>query len=445
MKNILFTLWFVTALAFAEDKPATTATNPARMKWFRQAKFGMFIHWGLYAVPAGEWNGRTNLGEWFQLEANLPTAEYAKFTEQFNPEKFDAKVWVKVAKEAGMKYIVVTAKHHDGFCLWPTKLSDWSICRTPWWQRTHRDLLKELSAACREAGLVFCLYYSLPDWNYPDFPAEYSQTRMKGNPNAFHGSPKPDADIKKYAAYMKGQLEELLTQYGPVGIIWFDGGGSFKGKGVNRAELLGSKEIIGLIHKLQPACLVNNRLDASLGDYGTPEQKIPGTKQTEAFEVCMTLNKHWGFNKFDHHWKESGEVIGKLADITSKGGNFLLNVGPTAAGEIPPDSVRILGEVGEWMAVNGEAIYGTVASPLDQAPAWGHVTSRPGKLYLHVFKWPADGKLMLVSSAKVTRAWLLTPRELCDVKQDNGEIIISVPAKAPDLIDSVIVLETSGL
>ena len=348
------------------------------MEWFRQAKFGMFIHWGLYAVPAGEWKGRTNYAEWIQLEANLPTAEYAKFADQFNPEKFDAKAWMKVAKGAGMKYVVITAKHHDGFCLWPTKLSDWSICRTPWWQRTHRDPLKELAAACREAGLIFCLYYSVPDWNYPDFPSQYSQTGMKGNPNAFHGSPKPDADIKKYAAYMKGQLKELLTQYGPVGIIWFDGGGSFKG--VNRGELLGGKDIITLIHQLQPGCLINNRLDGNLGDYGTPEQKIPGAKQTAAFEVCMTLNKHWGYNKFDQHWKPAREVICKLADIASKGGNFLLNVGPTASGEFPSDAVRILGEVGKWTAVNGEGIYRATASPFDKAPSWGRVTAGPGKL-----------------------------------------------------------------
>ena len=412
------------------------------MEWFRQAKFGMFIHWGLYAVPAGEWKGRTNYAEWIQLEANLPTAEYAKFADQFNPEKFDAKAWVKVAKGAGMKYVVITAKHHDGFCLWPTKLSDWSICRTPWWQRTHRDPLKELAAACREAGLIFCLYYSVPDWNYPDFPSQYSQTGMKWNPNAFHGSPKPDADIKKYAAYMKGQLKELLTQYGPVGIIWFDGGGSFKG--VNRGELLGGKDIITLIHQLQPGCLINNRLDGNLGDYGTPEQKIPGAKQTAAFEVCMTLNKHWGYNKFDQHWKPAREVICKLADIASNGGNFLLNVGPTASGEFPSDAVRILGEVGKWTAVNGEGIYRATASPFDKAPSWGRVTAGPGKLYLHVLNWPTDGKLILACSAKPTQAWLLADRTACDVKQDAGSITISVPAKAPDRYDSVIVLGIPG-
>lgn len=441
-KKTLLALILTATLAHAEDMSATSVSNPDRMDWFRQAKFGMFIHWGLYAVPAGEWNGRTNLGEWFQLEANMSTDEYAKFIPQFNPEKFDAKAWVKVAKDAGMKYIVFTAKHHDGFCLWPTKLSDWSICRTPWWQRTHRDPVKELADACHEAGLVFCLYYSLPDWNYPDFPAQYSQTGMKGNNNAFHGNPKPNADIKKYAAYMNGQLQELLTQYGPIGIIWFDGGGSFSGKGVDRAKLLGAGEIIDLIHKLQPGCLVNNRLDGKLGDYGTPEQKIPGTKQGGDFEVCMTLNKHWGYNKFDQHWKPAGEVIDKLADIASKGGNFLLNVGPTATGEFPTEAVQILDQTGKWMALNGEAIYGTTASPLDQPPAWGRATAKPGKLYLHVLKWPSDGKLILHTATNITKAWLLADRTPCVVKQESNVITISVPARALENIDSVVVLET---
>jgi len=413
----------------------------ARGAWMKESRFAMFIHWGLYSELGGRWQDRNYYGisEWIMNRARIPAAEYEKVAGRFNPTGFDARDWARTAKAAGMRTIMITAKHHDGFAMFGSKASRYNIVdATPF----HRDVMKELAAACREAGLIFCLYYSVPDWNYPDFPSQYSQTGMKWNPNAFHGSPKPDADIKKYAAYMKGQLKELLTQYGPVGIIWFDGGGSFKG--VNRGELLGGKDIITLIHQLQPGCLINNRLDGNLGDYGTPEQKIPGAKQTAAFEVCMTLNKHWGYNKFDQHWKPAREVICKLADIASKGGNFLLNVGPTASGEFPSDAVRILGEVGKWTAVNGEGIYRATASPFDKAPSWGRVTAGPGKLYLHVLNWPTDGKLILACSAKPTQAWLLADRTACDVKQDAGSITISVPAKAPDRYDSVIVLGIPG-
>jgi alpha-L-fucosidase len=199
------------------------------------------------------------------------------------------------------------------------------------------------------------------------------------------------------------------------------------------------------IHQLQPRCLVNNRLGIP-ADYGTPEQKIPGARMTNSFEVCMTLNKHWGFNKNDHNWKEPKVVIQNLADIASKGGNYLLNVGPTAQGVFPPDAVRILGEVGRWMDVNGESIYGTIASPLNTAPAWGRITQKGSKLYLHVFDWPADGKLKVAGiDAKVKRASLLAEKKRLSISQSTPhEIEISVPTAAPDSLDSVVVLDCSG-
>ena len=416
-------------------RPASAAApQDNRLKWFRDARFGMFIHWGVYAVPAGEWDGKTNYGEWIQNQAKIPSAEYEKLTAKFNPVKYDAREWVRVAKDAGMKYVVITAKHHDGFSMYDTKLSDYSIVKaTPF----HRDPMKELAQACRQAGLTLCFYYSVPDWHHRDFPAQYSQ-------RGFHGDPNPNADIEKYVAYVKGQVRELLTNYGPVGILWFDGGGSFKGTG-NRAELMHAREIIDMIHQLQPNCLVNNRLGVP-ADYGTPEQKIPGERPKEDFEVCMTLNRHWGYNSHDVEWKSPETVIRNLADIASKGGNYLLNVGPTAEGEIPAESVRILREVGQWMRRNGDAIYGTTASPLETAPAWGRMTQKGKKLYLHVFQWPADGTLTVTGlAAKPRRAYLLADADRKPLTV-TGEAAtgwrIAVPATAPDKINSVVVLET---
>jgi len=431
LRPILVALIF---LALTPGAPAAETKPADRMAWFNQARFGMFIHWGIYSVPAGEWNGQTNYAEWIQLQAKIPNAQYEKFAGQFNPTEFNAKDWVRVAKAAGMKYIVITAKHHDGFCMFDTKLTDYNIVKaTPF----KRDPMKDLAAACKDAGITFCFYYSDPDWHYPDFPAKYSQ-------RGFHGKPNPDADLEKYVAYVKGQIRELLTGYGPIGILWFDGGGSFKAEGEKgRARLLHAQEIIDEIHELQPQCLVNNRLGLP-ADYGTPEQKIPGGKRPAPFEVCMTLNKHWGYNKSDNNWKDPKVIIQNLADIASKGGNYLLNVGPTSEGIMPAEAVSILNEIGLWMKVNGESIYGTTASPLDQTPAWGRVTQKGSRVYLHVFNWPKNGKLAVSGlDSKVKRAWLLADakHKPLDLTQTPTEIHVTLPAGAPDLMDSVVVLE----
>ena len=419
--------------------PAADSPQSNRMEWFNEARFGMFIHWGVYSVPAGQYGTNKNYAEWIQLQAKIPGAEYAQYAAQFNPTDFDAKAWVRVAKDAGMKYIVITAKHHDGFCMFDSQLTDYNIVKaTPW----HHDPLKDLSAECKKAGITFCVYYSDPDWHHPEFPAEYSQ-------HGFHGNPNPNADLEKYVVYMKGQIRELLTGYGPIGIVWFDDGGSFRNTmdvRTNCAKLLHAQEILDEIHQLQPKTLVNNRLGIP-ADYGTPEQKIPGARLTNSFEVCMTLNKHWGYNKNDHNWKDAKVVIQNLADIASKGGNYLLNVGPTSQGVFPPEAVQILGDVGRWMNVNGESIYGTTANPLNANPSWGRITQKGSKLYLHVFDWPADGKITLNGAGpKVKRARLLADKkQTLRVEQTSPqEIQITVPAIAPDPLDSVIVLECSG-
>ncbi|MBN1912689.1 MAG: alpha-L-fucosidase [Pirellulales bacterium] len=413
---------------------ATATRAGDRMEWFNKARFGMFIHWGVYSVPAGEWRGKKKYAEWIMKDAKFSSSEYEKFAKQFNPVQFDAQEWADLAKTAGMKYMVITAKHHDGFCMYDTKLTDYNIVKaTPY----GRDPMKALADACAKDGLKFCIYYSVVDWHHPDFPAKYSQ---KG----YHGDPNSDADMDKYVQYMQGQVRELLTDYGPIGIMWFDGGGSFKG--VDRTKLLHARNLLDMIHELQPACLVNNRLEIG-GDYGTPEQRIPGKKQETAFEVCMTLNRHWGYNKQDKQWKEAPEVIHKLVDICSKGGNFLLNVGPTPEGLIPADSIRILKKVGQWMDVNGESIYGTTASPLDETPPWGRITAKPDKLYLHVFDWPKDRQVTVSGiNRKIKNAHLLADKTATPLEMDQLDdgFRVSLPDKAPDSVDSVVVVEYAG-
>ncbi len=274
MKTLLVTVFAAAVLAAAvcsaqDSKSAAnisrsemSTNSDQRMKWFRDAKFGMFIHWGIYSVPAGEWKGKKSYAEWFQLETKMPCAEYDKFAAEFNPVKFNARQWVQTAKDAGMKYLVITSKHHDGFSMFDSKYSDFNIVRsTPY----HHDPMKELAEACRAAGIRFCFYYSIADWHNPDSPAEYSQ-------RGFHGNPKADADVSKYADYMRNQVHELLTGYGPIGILWFDGGGSFRTP--DRTKLLKADEMVKMIHQTQPDCLINNRLGSG-SDYGTPEQYIP--------------------------------------------------------------------------------------------------------------------------------------------------------------------------
>jgi alpha-L-fucosidase len=423
---------------------AAPAAKTSRLEWFNQAKFGLFIHWGPYAVPGGEWDGKTSYGEWLMLQANIPSKKYEEIARQLNPVKFDAREWVGLAKDAGMNYLVITAKHHDGFCMYDSKLTDYDIVDfTPF----KRDPLKELAEESRKAGIKFCAYYSIVDWHHPDFPAKYSQLR-RDVPGGFHGDPQPNADIKKYAQYMKGQVRELLTQYGDVGILWFDGGGSFRNR--DRRVLLDGAGLVDMIHEQQPGCLVNNRLGFG-ADYGTPEQTIPDAATGKAFEVCMTLNKHWGYNKADQDWKSARTVIHNLVDIASKGGNYLLNVGPTAEGIIPPEAVRILREAGQWVKANGEAIYGTTAGPSLENIRVGNdarMTRRPGKLYLTLLEWPRDRTVFMegMKGHLVGKIYALGDPERKPLQYEAGErtVKIQLPAAAPDPNATVLVIELAS-
>ncbi len=425
----------------AADAPNARVETPeqraARMKWFTEARFGLFIHWGVYSVPAGEWKGKTNYGEWFMEETHMPVSQYEKFAQQFNPVKFDARQWAALAKEAGVKYLVITSKHHDGFGMFPSQETDWCIKSTPF----QRDPLKELSEACREAGIKFCLYHSIMDWHHPDW----------GKRRAWNDKATGKPDMDRYTAYMKRQLKELVTNYGPLGILWFDG--EWEAPWTHDRGV----DLYAYCRSLQPDIIVNNRVGKAragmegmdkgkgLGDYGTPEQNVPanGFGPGVYWESCMTMNGHWGYNKHDDHWKSATELIHILVDCSSKGGNYLLNVGPTSEGLIPGPSVERLKAIGQWMKVNGESIYGTTASSIGR-PKWGRSTTKGDTIYLHVFDWPKDGKLLVEKPAKpVKKAWLLADPEKTPLamRVDGGSLVIDVPTHVPDVADTVIVAE----
>ena len=434
----------ISSVRAAEDVPMETREQrDARMKWWRDARFGMFIHWGLYAAPAGEWKGKKvgGGGEWIMNSARIPVNEYEQLRDQFNPDKFDAKEFVRIAKDAGMKYIVITSKHHDGFCLWDSKVSNYTIMSTPF----KRDILKELSVACEAAGVRLCFYHSIMDWHHPDAQAPHYPTYNTGklkNPN-----------FAKYREeYLKPQIKELLTNYGNIGVMWFDG------EWIPEWSEEQGRDLYTFIKKIRPDIIINNRVGvgrkgmagmtkegAFAGDFGTPEQEIPATGFPGMdWESCITMNDTWGFKKSDSKWKSAATMIHMLIDTSSKGGNLLMNVGPTAEGLIPAPSAERLAEVGKWMKVNSESIYGSAPSPF-KALAFGKATQKPGKVYLHVYTWPKDGTLAVPLKNKVTNAYLLADREksLTTAAGDGG-VKITVPATAPDAVASVVVLEIEG-
>lgn len=418
--------------------------NDAFMEWWREARFGMFIHWGLYAIPAGEWNDSKDYAEWIRENAQIPLQKYDEFVAQFNPEKFDAKEWVKIANDAGMKYIIITSKHHDGFCLFDSKFTDFDICSTPY----KKDILKQLSDAAHEAGIKIGFYYSIMDWHHPDYLPRRSWELNR---------PVEGAKFERYVAYVKNQLKELLTNYGEVAVLWFDG--SWENTWNNKY----GKELYNFVKELQPNIIINNRVgteenfpaqgvkSVAPGDYKTPEQFIPELGQTGVdWETCMTMNDHWGYNKYDNNWKSTGDLIQKLSNIASKGGNFLLNVGPTAEGVFPEPSIYRLKEIGKWLKINGTSIYGSTAGPFQKLD-WGCCTQKSAGektiLFLHVFNWPQNGELDLPGiENNPTRVFLLSDKNqklLRTTRYEDG-LKIGVPLNPPDSSNSVLVLEILG-
>ncbi len=449
--NIFVLLATLLLLIFNCSSPTKDYLNESedakseRMAWWDDAKFGMFIHWGLYAVPAGEYKGEkvSGIGEWIMNSLEIPISEYEQFAREFNPVKFDAEEWVSIAKEAGMNYIIITAKHHDGFCLWDSDYTEWDIMgATPF----GRDILKELADACENAGIRLGFYYSIMDWYHP-----YAQGIFEPKYNQWANDERSNPNFELYIEnYMKPQLKELLTNYGDIGVLWFDG------EWIPDYTSEMGKDIYNYLRNIKPDLIVNNRVDKGrqgmdgmnkegdfAGDFGTPEKQIPATGiPGEKWESCLTMNDTWGYKHFDHNWKSSKTLIHDLIDIASKGGNLLLNVGPTAEGLIPAPSIERLKAMGQWLEVNGEAIYGVDPSPVDR-PEWGRYTVKDNRIYSHVFDWPADGKLSLQGITDIKRAWLLSDssRSSVPITDNTAGISLQLPLIAPDTVATVIVLE----
>jgi len=445
--TLLFGIPSVGKAQQAATPPSSTQSEAQRTAWFRQAKFGMFIHWGPYSLASVEasWPIMEPEAHW-----NITEAEYVALYKQFNPVQFDPKAWVSLATDAGMRYMVFTTKHHDGFCMFDTALTDYKITKTPY----GRDVTAMLAKAAHDANMPLGLYYSPPDMHHPGF-----RDTSKPVKDTWHGAP-ARSEWTTYLDYLEAQLRELLTEYGPVALIWFDG--------LDHQEKYKGEQVLSLVHHLQPATLVNNRLGVP-GDFATPEQFIPdriptkstannlqGTTKTpestppsvpapddfELWETCMTINGTWAYNKNDTQYKSAKELIQDLANVASKGGNMLLDVGPTPEGTIQPEFVERLEAMGKWMKVYGDSIYGTTYGPL-QNLAFGRTTAKGRIVYVHVFDWPPEGRLELPGfQARVAQIAVLGDKKKLKFQQENDKLIIQVPPTAPDENDSVLQIAT---
>ena len=415
-----------------------------RTSWYRKAKFGMFIHWGPYSQASVEASWpimRPKPGE-------ITEAAYRALPQTFNPVKFDPYAFVDLARSAGQEYMVFTTKHHDGFCMFDSSFTDYKITNTPY----GKDVVAQLSNACAKDGMPLGFYYSPPDLHHPDF-----RDTTKLAADNWHGEPqRPEWPL--YLQYLQLQVTELLTHYGPVAIVWFDG--------LNDQKKYDGERVLRMIHDLQPATLVNDRIGVD-ADYETPEQFIPTAIPTKGiqltgidpdvskrlknsvprpedfrlWETCMTINNTWAYNKNDHNFKSEQTLIRSLVEVASRGGNFLLNVGPQPDGQIQPEFQQRLRATGDWLTLNGDAIYGTTYGPV-QGLAGLRTTADDKSIYLHIFDWPSGVCEVAGIDARVMSARFLANGKPLTFRQSEGKLSIDVPPQAPDPNVSVIALKT---
>lgn len=389
----------------------TDAPQPDRAAWFPEARLGMFIHWGVYSIPAR--------GEWAMNRERTPHEEYKVLADKFRPKRYDPHAWAAVARDAGMKYMVLTTRHHDGFCLFDSQHSDFTATKTA----AGRDLVAEYADACRSAGLKVGFYYSLKDWHRPDWLA-----RQNGD----------EQGHARFLEYIHGQVRELCTNYGEIDVLWYDGPGPYDAEGWQ------SDKLNAMVRELQPHILINDR-SRTTEDFATVEQHLGGQGPKGPWEFCVTMNENWGYAR-NSEYKSVQQLIDMLVDVTGRGGNTLLNVGPKPDGRLPSASLKRLRRIGKWMDVNGESIYGCTGSPLTWTN-YGRTTMKGENVYVHFSKcWPKRGKCVLAGLKNPIRAATIlgTDIELKVTPKDVRMVLSGLPRKPPDKIDTVVKIEVEG-
>ncbi|MBS1598811.1 MAG: alpha-L-fucosidase [Bacteroidetes bacterium] len=459
MKSLLLPflfLCFSVQLVFSQEKKIfneTSQQKSARLKWWTDARFGMFIHWGLYSLPARH--------EWVKNHERITNEQYQKYFDQFNPDEFDPKKWAKAAKAAGMKYAVLTSKHHEGFCLFDSKYTDYKATKT----KAHRDLVKEFVEAFRAEGIHVGFYYSLLDWHHPDYtvddahPQRAAENLNEAEKEAYYSRINKGRDMAKYRQYMKNQVTELLTNYGKIDILWLDWTWDKGSKYGKHPQDWGAVDLIKLVRKLQPGIIVNNRLGLDQdgysdgGDFVTPEQVKPAELipfKGKYWETCQTFSGSWGYYRDENSWKNQHELLDLLVTSTANGGNLILNVGPTARGEFDYRATRALDSLGLWMHENNISIYHATYPPdiynlpesMNERVTYNAQTK---KLYIHLFNYPEDGQLILPNyQGKISYAQFLHDDSEIPFKvADNGkDLILTLPKTQPPYVVPVIELNT---